>query len=201
MAVYGYRVFAAIAFVGSTLIGSVSYGQTSDGQTLTSQESRSANEILVRLERTERLLEQTQRELQDLRERDIAHDDWQQPETEASSPSDSEFQFITLGKRKSHYKGDDFPCFHDCCVACEQKEQDELVVADLAEALVPVATDCGNITFKPGVRIQSRYIYDDLLNNHDFFIRRFRLKGSGDVYGLAKWGTELKIDSTFRVNS
>lgn len=196
MATYGYRVFAALACVGSTFLGSACYSQTADGLTLTSQEKQSANEVLTRLDRTERLLEQTQQELQDLRDRDSDRYNGEQSATDGS-----DFQFITLGKLKSHYNGDDFPCFHDCCVECEQEEQDESVVADLAEALVPVATDCGNITFKPGVRIQTRYLYDDRTNNHDIFIRRFRLKGSGDVYGLAKWGTELKIDSTARINT
>lgn len=186
MAKYGSRVFAAITVVGSTLFCTASYGQNPYEQTLTTRPIDAAAEVLERLERTELLLNQTQLELKDLRD-------------EQSSKSD--FEFITLGKRKPHYNRDDFPCFTDCCSACEEEEQDDLVVADLAEALIPIATDCGNITWKPGVRIQTRYLYDDATNNHDLFIRRFRLKGSGDVFGLAKYGTEFKIDSTAKLNT
>lgn len=65
--------------------------------------------------------------------------------------------------------------------------------------LLPLSLgECGDITFKPGVRIQARYLYDDEDHNNDFFIRRFRLKTSGDVFGLAKYGMELKIDNTDR---
>lgn len=57
---------------------------------------------------------------------------------------------------------------------------------------------CGDITFKPGLRIQTRYRYDDAIRNNDFFIRRFRLKASGMVFDLAKYGAELKIDNVRR---
>lgn len=65
--------------------------------------------------------------------------------------------------------------------------------------LVPLSLGrCGRVTFKPGARIQVRYEYDTEHYNHDFFIRRFRLKGSGDAFGIAKYGTELKIDNVGR---
>jgi len=66
------------------------------------------------------------------------------------------------------------------------------------KSLTPLSTKCGDITFTPGVRIQPRYTYDDATNNHDIFIRRFRLKGSGDAFDVAKYGVELKIDNTGR---
>jgi phosphate-selective porin len=52
-----------------------------------------------------------------------------------------------------------------------------------------------DITFKPGLRIQTRYTYDDGTNNNDVFIRRFRLKGAGQIY-RATYGAEVKIDNT-----
>ena len=70
--------------------------------------------------------------------------------------------------------------------------------ADPPKVLTPISGKCGNVTFKPGVRLQPRYIYDELPANHDFLIRRFRLKAGGDVFDLAKYGAELKIDSTGR---
>ncbi len=57
---------------------------------------------------------------------------------------------------------------------------------------------CGDLTFKPGLRMQSRYFYDDEEGNHDFFIRRFRVKTSGNAFDIAKYGAELKFDSTGR---
>ncbi len=65
--------------------------------------------------------------------------------------------------------------------------------------LIPLSLGtCGYITFKPGLRLQTRYLYDTENNNNDIFIRRFRLKGSGDAFGLAKYGAELKIYNTGR---
>ena len=61
----------------------------------------------------------------------------------------------------------------------------------------------GNITFKPGLRIQTRYDREHDANgnrNNDFFIRRLRLKGGGKVYDLAKYYFEVKIDNTGKFN-
>ena len=61
----------------------------------------------------------------------------------------------------------------------------------------------GNITFTPGLRIQTRYDreHDDNGNkNNDFFIRRLRLKGGGKVFDLAKYYFEVKIDNTGKFN-
>lgn len=69
-------------------------------------------------------------------------------------------------------------------------------VADAAKYLIVVPTDCGDVTFKPGARIQTRYTYDDLNDNHDFFIRRFRLKAGGSIWNCAWYGMEMKIDSS-----
>jgi Phosphate-selective porin O and P len=69
---------------------------------------------------------------------------------------------------------------------------------DLAKALNPSTVCDDPLTFTPGVRIQPRYEYDANFSNNDFFIRRFRLKGSGSAYGVAKYGVELKIDNTNR---
>jgi len=59
------------------------------------------------------------------------------------------------------------------------------------------------LTFTPSMRIQVRYSYG--LNpadpDHNFQLRRFRLKGKGDIYGLAKYYAELKIDGTGFVES
>ncbi len=83
----------------------------------------------------------------------------------------------------------------DPCAPAPEKEP---IAADSAKYLIPLSTDCGDITFKPGVRIQPRYTYDDGNDNHDFFIRRFRLKASGDIFECAWYGMELKIDSAER---
>ena len=56
----------------------------------------------------------------------------------------------------------------------------------------------GNFTFKPGLRMQTRFTYDQQTANNDFFTARLRIKGSGSVYGLATYGTEIKIDNTGR---
>jgi phosphate-selective porin len=67
--------------------------------------------------------------------------------------------------------------------------------------LVPFSSKCGDITFKPGVRIQGRYSYDDGTDDNDFFIRRLRLKGSGRAFDIADYGTEVKIDNTGKFTS
>jgi hypothetical protein len=56
------------------------------------------------------------------------------------------------------------------------------------------------ITFKPGLRLQTRYVHDGGSNNNDIAIQRFRLKASGDAW-KAKYGIEMKIDGTGRVGA
>jgi phosphate-selective porin OprO/OprP len=56
----------------------------------------------------------------------------------------------------------------------------------------------GNITFTPGLRLQPRYTYDDENGNHDFFIRRTRLKAKGEVLDVARYYAEIKIDNVGR---
>jgi hypothetical protein len=53
-----------------------------------------------------------------------------------------------------------------------------------------------DITFKPGFRVQARYRRNDDIGDN-FFIRRFRIKGSGKAF-MAKYGLELKVDNTWR---
>ena len=55
-----------------------------------------------------------------------------------------------------------------------------------------------DITFKPGLRLQTRYEYNTGSNNNDISIARFRLKASGEVYEIAKYNLEMKIDNTGR---
>jgi len=52
-----------------------------------------------------------------------------------------------------------------------------------------------DITFVPGLRVQGRYIHNDV-QDHRFIVQRFRLKGSGAAYGIARYGAEMKIDNT-----
>jgi hypothetical protein len=56
----------------------------------------------------------------------------------------------------------------------------------------------GDITFTPGLRIQARYLYNQEDGNNDIFIRRLRLKGSGELFGLATYYAEVKIDNVGR---
>lgn len=70
--------------------------------------------------------------------------------------------------------------------------------APVVKSLTPFTGKCGGITFTPGLRLQPRYTFDDENDNHDMFIRRFRLKCSGDAFELAKYGAELKIDNAGR---
>jgi hypothetical protein len=78
-----------------------------------------------------------------------------------------------------------------------EKKDDKKGIA----TLTPLSGDCGSITFKPGLRVQSRYLYDDFTGNNDFFIRRFRLKCSGNAFEIANYGLELKIDSTGKIDT
>jgi phosphate-selective porin len=53
------------------------------------------------------------------------------------------------------------------------------------------------LTFTPSMRIQTRYSYNGKLDGkHDFEIRRLRLKGKGQVLGIAKYYSEVKIDGS-----
>ena len=60
-----------------------------------------------------------------------------------------------------------------------------------------------SLTFTPAMRIQVRYSYglNPVDPDHNFQLRRFRLKGKGDILGLAKYYAELKIDGTGFVDS
>jgi hypothetical protein len=62
-------------------------------------------------------------------------------------------------------------------------------------SLLPTWQVTDGITFKPGFRVQGRYSYSEM-SDHTFQIKRFRLKGSGELFGIAKYGAELKIDGT-----
>lgn len=79
----------------------------------------------------------------------------------------------------------------------KDEKKEKPAIPDLAKAIL-IAQKDGDLTFKPGLRIQPRYMHDDGNGNNDFFIRRFRLKGSGSAYGVAKYGVELKIDNEGR---
>lgn len=92
--------------------------------------------------------------------------------------------------------GDKSSC--QCGPSCECKPKKPSEPA----FLVPFSLgDCGWITWKPGLRIQVRYRWDDDNHEHDFFIRRFRLKCGGDAFEIAKYFGELKIDNTGRFHS
>jgi hypothetical protein len=54
------------------------------------------------------------------------------------------------------------------------------------------------ITFVPGLRVQVREAYDNQDSNNDFFIARTRIKGKGNVFGIADYGAEVKIDNVGR---
>jgi hypothetical protein len=56
------------------------------------------------------------------------------------------------------------------------------------------------ITFKPGLRVQTRFVHDGGTNNNDIAIQRLRLKASGDAW-KAKYGVEMKIDGTGRTGA
>ena len=57
----------------------------------------------------------------------------------------------------------------------------------------------GDFTYKPGLRLQTRFAYDQQTANNDFFIARLRLKTFGLAFGLATYYTEVKIDNTGRL--
>jgi hypothetical protein len=70
----------------------------------------------------------------------------------------------------------------------------------LAQAQYVTPDSTGNITFTPGLRIQTRYTYDQEDKNNDIFIRRLRLKGKGKVFDLGNYYFEVKIDNAGRFN-
>ncbi|MEX2308961.1 MAG: porin [Pirellulales bacterium] len=77
------------------------------------------------------------------------------------------------------------------------KKDEKPAIPDLAKGILILSNE-GDLTFKPGVRIQPKYIYESGNDNHDFLIRRFRLKGGGNAFDIAKYGVELKIDNDGR---
>jgi phosphate-selective porin len=70
-------------------------------------------------------------------------------------------------------------------------------LADVAPFLWQVTPE---ISFKPGLRIQTRFVHDGGSNNNDIALQRFRLKAAGNAW-KAKWATELKIDGTGRTGA
>jgi hypothetical protein len=80
----------------------------------------------------------------------------------------------------------------------EKKEEEKKpLIADFAKGILIQQND-GDLTFVPGMRIQPRYNYDANFHENDFFINRFRLKGSGSAYGIARYLVELQLDGTSR---
>lgn len=67
--------------------------------------------------------------------------------------------------------------------------------ADLPQV---AAGDKKNLTFTGGMRIQTRYAYHGPLvaDGHNFRIKRLRLKGKGEVLGIAKYYAEFKFEAT-----
>jgi hypothetical protein len=57
------------------------------------------------------------------------------------------------------------------------------------------------LTFIPGMRLQSRYVYDDQNGNHSVYVARLRLKAKGGLFGRAQYGTEIKIDNLGRAET
>jgi hypothetical protein len=58
------------------------------------------------------------------------------------------------------------------------------------------------LTFTPAMRLQFRYSYLEPADpQNNFQIRRFRLKGKGDILNLARYYAEMKIDGTGFVDS
>ena len=76
-----------------------------------------------------------------------------------------------------------------------------LVAADVHAQSQYVTPDGeGDITFTPGLRIQTRYEYNAIDNNNDFYINRLRLKGGGKFFNAGKYYFEVKIDGAGRFN-
>lgn len=183
---------ASMAIVCCFHLGIASHQQIATAQAVQTGPSRaSEGEIVERLERTEWLLQQTQDELQSLKKRDALRREWEQSVIERLPPREPDYEYIapygSAGSLTSHaatdsaFAGDSdescrWGCFGTCTCLFGKRP--------------------GEITFKPGLRLQPRYTYDGETHNHDFFIRRFRLKGGGEVYDVAHYYAELKIDST-----
>ena len=60
--------------------------------------------------------------------------------------------------------------------------KDDVFMPKLQKYLTPDGK--GNLTFTPGVRMQVRYEYNTFDQNNDFFIRRMRVKGSGNIFDV-----------------
>jgi Phosphate-selective porin O and P len=60
------------------------------------------------------------------------------------------------------------------------------------------AAEVEAITFTPGLRVQARYLYDGIDANNDFYIARMRFKATGNVYGVAKYYAQIKLDNVGR---
>jgi hypothetical protein len=73
----------------------------------------------------------------------------------------------------------------------------EAAAADTAASAEAQAA-AETITFAPGLRIQGRYAHTEIDGNNDFYIARVRLKANGDVYGIATYYTEVKLDNVGR---
>ena len=144
-----------------------------------------------RIEQLSKQLEKVQAELDQLKKRDHERSAWEANVMERLPDPDAVEDVIP----------GDHPPFPTEIANQEGLDTDEEDDDEIERFLTPVVTDCGNITFKPGCRVQSRYIYDDGTNNNDFFIRRFRMKMGGNAFDLANYYLELKIDSTARYNT
>jgi phosphate-selective porin len=66
------------------------------------------------------------------------------------------------------------------------------------EQSATAAEAAAKITFTPGARVQVRYARDDFDGNHDFYIARARIKATGDVYDVAKYYAQVKLDNVGR---
>lgn len=69
-----------------------------------------------------------------------------------------------------------------------------------AEKQLPTWNVTPDISFKPGVRVQVRYLHDGATKNNDIAVQRFRMKGAGQAW-KARYGLELKIDNTGRTGA
>jgi hypothetical protein len=82
---------------------------------------------------------------------------------------------------------------------CQAAAQADTAVKDTAVKQAGAAAAPNmRITFTPGLRVQVREAYDNQDSNNDFFIARTRLKGKGNVFGIADYGAEVKIDNVGR---
>jgi hypothetical protein len=70
--------------------------------------------------------------------------------------------------------------------------------SDSATVSNPAPPPAESITFKAGLRLQPRYVFDNIDNNNDFFIARTRLKAAGAIFDVAKYYAEIKLDNVGR---